>query len=862
MKRNHLSLAIGLVLATATCGAYASDAIDAWRRVRERHGDRRHRADAKAADTASAADTAAADAAEDAQDAPAAAPAAAAKAKDPSNLGKITVTARRREETLEDVPVAVTAFTPEALEKLNVRDIGDLDAQVPNLTIYAARGSNTTLTAYIRGVGQSDPLWGVDPGVGLYLDDVYIARPQGALLDVFDVGRIEVLRGPQGTLYGKNTVGGAIKYISRDMPTEFEGYAEVTAGSYGQADFKGALAGSLGGAVRMRLAAASLTRGGFGENLVTGVDVSDKDTKALRFTLGVFPDGDVFDGRLTLDYMSDTSGVRGAQMLATNRFDPSVPDSAPLADRYDVRSGFYPDNSTTSGGAAWTMNWRPTDAWSFKSISAWRKSDTETSIDFDTLPAALADVHAGYHDKQLSQEFQGAYDEGGKLTGVLGIYWFKGEAGGLVKNIFLRGADFPPFFPNPPGPGFGGQYGTTDGIVYTKSIAGYADFDYAFTDKLSVGGGLRWTQEEKNGVVNNQSFANINFNPPTLTVGFDKSITFTNLSPKFSVDYQVTDDMLVYGSWSRGFKSGGYNIRASVLPNSQLPYDDEQVDSLEFGSKMGFLGGPRLRQRRAVPQQVQGHPAVGVHLLRRRRRDHLLRRLHQRRPGHGRRRRVRVAGATDRTLGLHRQPRLARREVRRVHVQGREHRRPAGIHQRAGLLGCVQRRVPHAGRRRGRIQHPRHLQLPERRDRDHEVTVDPVTKAVVVPIHQDGYGLFSAGAIWKTGGAWSFSVQGTNLADKKFLTTGYVIPSLGVRTGFYGNPRQWMVSARYEFLTFAITLIDSGGPLVRPLFLFPEWERKPAVPGRDTPQVRPCRLISDIHVADCPAGTAGFRSPR
>ena len=113
-----------------------------------------------------------------------------------TQLDTVTVTARKREETLQDVPVAVTAFTPEALDTLNIKDLGDLDSQVPNLTIYAARGSTSTVTAYIRGIGQADPLWGVDPGVGIYLDDVYIARPQGALLDVFDVERIEVLRGP------------------------------------------------------------------------------------------------------------------------------------------------------------------------------------------------------------------------------------------------------------------------------------------------------------------------------------------------------------------------------------------------------------------------------------------------------------------------------------------------------------------------------------------------------------------------------------------------------------------------------------------------------------------------------------------
>ncbi|MGH8077005.1 MAG: TonB-dependent receptor plug domain-containing protein, partial [Lysobacter sp.] len=116
----------------------------------------------------------------------------ATESADAKTLGAVTVTARKREETIQDVPVAVTAFTAETLDKLNVEDLSDLDALVPNLTIYAARGSSSTLTAYIRGVGQSDPLWGVDPGVGIYMDDVYIARPQGALLDVFDVERVEV----------------------------------------------------------------------------------------------------------------------------------------------------------------------------------------------------------------------------------------------------------------------------------------------------------------------------------------------------------------------------------------------------------------------------------------------------------------------------------------------------------------------------------------------------------------------------------------------------------------------------------------------------------------------------------------------
>ena len=125
--------------------------------------------------------------------------------------GDIIVTARRREETLQDVPISVTAFTGEALSQQGAVDITTLQDKTPNLTLQIARGSNSTLIAFIRGVGQQDPLWGFEPGVGLYVDDVYIARPQGAVLDIFDVQRVEVLRGPQGTLYGRNTIGGAVK---------------------------------------------------------------------------------------------------------------------------------------------------------------------------------------------------------------------------------------------------------------------------------------------------------------------------------------------------------------------------------------------------------------------------------------------------------------------------------------------------------------------------------------------------------------------------------------------------------------------------------------------------------------------------
>ncbi|RTL16812.1 MAG: TonB-dependent receptor, partial [Sphingomonadaceae bacterium] len=164
-----------------------------------------------------------------AQTAPADAPQSAAaetapdtSATPPQDNGDIVVTARRRSETLQSVPIAVTAFSADKLDKIGAVDLTDIQNVTPNTTLKTARGSNSTLAAFIRGVGQQDPVPGFEAGIGIYLDDVYLNRPQAAVLDIYDVDRIEVLRGPQGTLYGRNTIGGAVKYVTKRLPNETE----------------------------------------------------------------------------------------------------------------------------------------------------------------------------------------------------------------------------------------------------------------------------------------------------------------------------------------------------------------------------------------------------------------------------------------------------------------------------------------------------------------------------------------------------------------------------------------------------------------------------------------------------------------
>ncbi len=735
MKRNHLSLAIGLTLSLAAFQAPAQDA----------------------------------------------APSEPASGE-AVTLDAVQVTARKREETLQEVPVAVTAFTAETLDKLNIRDISDLDAQVPNLTIYAARGSSSTVTAYIRGVGQSDPLWGVDPGVGIYLDDVYIARPQGALLDVFDVERIEVLRGPQGTLYGKNTVGGAIKYISRGLPTETSGNASVTVGNYGQLDVKASIGGSIDerDALRGRIAVASLSRDGFGENTVTNQDVSDKEILAVRGQVGAYVTDDL-NFQFAFDWMEDQSGVRGAKMLSPNRFTPLY---QPLDDRYDVRNGMPNVNDTTLKGISATANWRINDSWTTKFVTAKRESDTETNIDFDTTPQTIADVKAFYRDQQVSNELQLNFDAGGSHRGVLGVYQFTGEAGGQVLNNF-----------------FGLLFGDTQGTVFTDSIAVYGDWSFDVTEKFNVDVGIRYTDEDKRAKVLNRGYTNGTFTVPTNTVAnFDKTINFTNVAPKISLGYQLNEDVLLYALATRGFKSGGYNIRAqaTAVPRSAEPFDDEVVDSFEAGAKMSFFDQRLFLNLSAFHNKYED---IQLSVFTSYDSDN--------------------TGSLDAFFGDFTNAGSGTVNGLEIEYQWLPTRNWLVSGNFAFLdakydefiyLGqniADEQEFTNAPEFSGAVNVEYRTDLASGGNlsarvgysyQDDVVATTEIVRTGALPITQDAYGLVNAGVIWNTGGAWSFSLQGSNLTDKEYRTTGYNLnAALGVVTGFYGPPRQYSLTARYEF---------------------------------------------------------------
>jgi iron complex outermembrane receptor protein len=499
-----------------------------------------------------------------------------APAQDPAvtSLDEIIVTARRRDEQLKDVPVAVTALSSERLEETGATDITTLQQQTPNATVQVARGSNSTLISFIRGVGQQDPLWGFEPGVGLYVDDVYVARPQAAVLDIFDIERIEVLRGPQGSLYGRNTVGGAIKYVTSRLSQDAEATIRGAYGSYNQVDLVASGSMPLTDNFRIGGAFASLTRDGYGENLNTGAEHYDKDVSAFRFSAEYTPSDAVFL-RLAYDRVQDDSSPRhGHREVAGVGPGAGSPDSV-----YDTYAGVGDENSVENEGLSFTAQVDINENWTFKSITASREGRTDTVIDFDNTPAPTLDIPAYYADDQFTQEFQFQFDYD-RVQGVLGVFYLDGSAEGAFDTIL----------------GNAGIVIGTGGVVETESVALFADVNIDLTERLHLGLGIRYTEDSKTGTVFRANYLGATRSPLLggtprapllLRTDYTNDRNFDDVSPRIALSYDFSDAITGYASWSSGFKSGGFDMRGDAVftPDTVDGYDSETVDSYEIGLK-------------------------------------------------------------------------------------------------------------------------------------------------------------------------------------------------------------------------------------------------------------------------------------
>lgn len=530
---------------------------------------------------------------------------------DDSAVQEVVVTARRREESLKDVPVAVTAVSGERLAATGAADLTTLQQTTPNLTVQIARGSNSTLISFIRGVGQQDPLWGFEPGVGLYIDDVYVARPQAAVLDIFDVERLEVLRGPQGTLYGRNTIGGAIKYVTAKIEGEPEIKLKGNLGSYDQRDIVASAKARVNDYVGLGLTWASFNRDGFGTNLNTGAEHYNKDVSAARATVELTPTDSLFF-RLSGDIVTDRSNPRHGhrETPALNFLGQPIAGGSVLNDVYDTRAGSGDKNKVEARGVSLLGEWSASDTLTFKSITAYRAGETEGTIDFDNEPAPLLDIPARYNDHQFTQEFQALFT-GERIQGVVGVYYLNATAAGAFDTVV----------------GQANLSIATAGFVDTKSYSAFADVSYDVTDQLKISLGGRYTQDKKTGTVYRQNFTGLKTPlfgnnaavPGLIRSNFTSSDKYEKFTPRVSVSYEVTPDINTYVSYSQGFKSGGFDMRADAIltPSSVDGYQPEKVDSYEGGLK-GYFFDRRLSLNTAVfyskykDQQITQQTPVGA----------------------------------------------------------------------------------------------------------------------------------------------------------------------------------------------------------------------------------------------------------
>ncbi|MFV0478677.1 MAG: TonB-dependent receptor [Parahaliea sp.] len=518
-------------------------------------------------------------------------------------LEEVVVTARKRTENLQDVPIAVSAFSADELSIKGIDDVTDLQYSLPNTTLQVSRGTNSTLTAYIRGIGQQDPLWGFEPGVGIYIDDVYIARPQGAVLDVLDVENIEVLRGPQGTLYGKNTIGGALKYTTRRASNEPTLELEGSLGNYSRRDFK--VAGSMP-LIEDKLfisgGAAVLVRDGFGEFRNTGADNYDKDVTTGHIKLEWRP-GDDLSVVLSADKTRDESNAKGGYRLTPSLLSGQQPHGSV----YDSDTSLSTHNRVETEGVALHVAWDINEQWQLKSITAYREGNTETPIDFDSTAIASVDVPATYDDDQATQEFQLNYS-GDRFNAVGGLYYYQGSACGVFDLVL-------------------GVYNTTvenGGCVDTDSYSAYFQGSYDLTEALSISLGGRYTRDKKEASVYRNVYQGIRY-PDSgggllyqVQSDFNDDDSWDEFTPHIGAQYAINDRVMVYASYTSGFKSGGYDMRANILvnPDGDEPFDPETVDAYEIGIK-STLWNQRLRLNAATffndytDMQVTVQRAVG-----------------------------------------------------------------------------------------------------------------------------------------------------------------------------------------------------------------------------------------------------------
>ena len=546
-------------------------------------------------------------------------------------LEEIVVTAQKREESLQDTPVAVSAFTASAIENKGIEDISEVASFTPNLmfdTTSPVSGLSSGAVVFIRGIGNTDFSLTTDPGVGTYVDGVYMSRSAGGVLDVLDVERIEVLRGPQGTLFGRNTMGGAISITSRKPADEFQGKAELTAGEFNQLDARVSVDLPLSDRARATLALSEKNRDGFVERVLAGDRLGDENKLAFRASL-IFEPADSLEFQLSYDHTAIDEQSAGSTLAGFTPGAGTIGYSlatfgeipAGLADLNQYVTNGEDDISYATGetgtdldinGFSLIAAWRGA-AFDIKHTAAWRKTDGAFYRDPDNSPHAITEtLNPDYEHRQTSHELQftgAAFD--GRLDYVAGLYLFEEDG---TDNVFV-----PVFLPTPDlAAGFPAAI-TNRAQVDNSSRAAYLQGTWALTETISLTAGARQTRDQKDFIYTQYIGADIDGNPlPFFPGAVDQDgmlrpgllplvgngsgaagDSFSETTFRFSIDARLADSALAYYSFSQGFKSGGFVLRYVESVSDIRTFQPELVDTHELGLKWQGLGD-RLRVNAAA----------------------------------------------------------------------------------------------------------------------------------------------------------------------------------------------------------------------------------------------------------------------
>ncbi len=502
--------------------------------------------------------------------------------------GDIVVTAQRREQTALKVPLSLTALDDSLIRNKQVTALNDLQFVAPGVRSGQQQGVNRL---FIRGIGLSSFAAGADSSVAFYVDGVYIGRPTQQLSSFYDIGRIEVLRGPQGALYGRNATGGAVNLISNNPEREVGGYVNLTAGNYGLLQAEGAVSLPLSenGDLRARAAFKLVSRNGYGHDFGNDKDINDANTQSARLTMQYNPGRDV-DIKLTGEYTHENDNNYHTTNFGPYQFsnlslcprnngiECQLPGVVDYPGEFEIRNSqdgatnldLFPGKRNRREGYALTLNalFALSDNLSVNSITGWRKFHRYNNSNADGSSSGIGNVDYDENNRQISQELVLNYD-GGPLQATAGASYYHEKLENHVIAPFIQ-------FDDPLTPQFDHPY-RQDGTLKIDAYAVYLQATYSIMPELRITGAGRYSSEKR---TSNGVFTGL-FQPLVI---LNDARRWSSFTPKVGIEFDVTERTMLYASYTKGFKSGTFNVG-----QDNPAVNPEKITAYEAGIKSRFL---------------------------------------------------------------------------------------------------------------------------------------------------------------------------------------------------------------------------------------------------------------------------------